>query len=385
MEKGAPIPRDIAALPTPSLLIDVDRLDANIRDMCNRLAQHGVAFRPHAKTHKCVEIARRMALQPGFCGLTVSTLREAEFFAQAGFRDLLYGVSISPDKFRRAGALLDQCVDLTLVVDTPQVCDGLIAWLSAESRQAKVMIEVDVDGHRAGLAPGDPVLPELAAQLAAAPESAFRGIMVHAGESYFCGGEDAIAEHAERERSGAVAAAEVLRTAGIDVPVVSVGSTPTARYTRDLTGVTEVRPGVFTFYDLVMAGIGACEEDELALSVLSTVISHKASHRRLIIDAGALALSKDRGTMAQARDCGFGLVMASDGGAAYPGLRVNLANQEHGIINLPPEYDLNSFPIGSRLRILPNHACLTAAAHPGYFLLEEGRPTGDYWERCNGW
>lgn len=385
MEQGRHTVADLASLPTPCLLVDVTRLEANIRDMGSRLARHGVAFRPHAKTHKCAEIARCMAAQPGFCGLTVSTLREAEFFAQAGFRDILYGVSISPDKFARAGALLDRGVDLALVVDTLEVADRLLAWLSAQDRRARVMIEVDVDGHRAGLTPDDPVLPELARQLTTAPECAFTGIMVHAGESYFCDGQEAIADHAERERCGAVAAAELLRTAGIDVPEVSVGSTPTARYARDLAGITEVRPGVFTFYDLVMTGIGACQEDELALSVLTTVISHKASHRRLIIDAGALALSKDRGTMAQERDCGFGLVMDANGGAPYPGLRVDLANQEHGIINLPADYDLNSFPIGSRLRVLPNHACLTAAAHPGYFLVEEGRVTGKYWERCNGW
>jgi len=373
------------SLPTPVVLLDEHRLNANIDDMSLRLANHGVAFRPHAKTHKCVQIAHRMAQAPGFAGLTVSTLREAEFFADAGFDDLLYGVSISPDKFDRAGGLLNRGVALTLVVDTLQVADLLISWLQRRGLRARVMIEVDVDGHRAGIAPDDPVLAQLGECLDACAHCEFAGIMVHAGESYFCEGVDAIAAHAEQERSGAVAAAEILRSRGIDVPVVSVGSTPTARYARDLSGVTEARPGVFVFYDLVMAGIKACRVDELALSVLTTVISHKPSHRRLIIDAGGLALSKDRGTANQRRDCGFGLVMTAEGSAPYPGLRVDAANQEHGIITLPADYELATFPIGSRLRILPNHACMTAAAHNRYYLIGDSGPTGEFWERCNGW
>lgn len=375
----------MASLPTPCLLLDEGRLNANIDDMSRRLDGHGVAFRPHAKTHKCVQIARRMARAAGFAGLTVSTLREAEFFADGGFEDLLYGVSISPDKFERAGRLLTRGVSLTLVVDTLEVANLLTRWLEQQELQAQVMIEVDVDGHRAGLEPDDPALPLIGERLAASAGSVFTGVMAHAGESYFCPGIDAIAAHAERERAGAVAAAGLLRSRGIEVPVVSVGSTPTARYARDLDGVTEARPGVFVFYDLVMAGIGACSEDELALSVLTTVISHKASHRRLIIDAGGLALSKDRGTAGQQRDCGFGLVMAAEGSTPYPGLRVDAANQEHGIITLSTDYELGAFPIGSRLRILPNHACMTAAAHSGYRVSGESGEIGAFWERCNGW
>lgn len=380
-----PRPGPLAVLSTPCLLLDESRLNANIDDMSRRLGGHAVAFRPHAKTHKCAQIAGRMAAAPGFAGLTVSTLREAEFFAAAGFNDLLYGVTLSPDKFDRAGRLLAGGVALTLVVDTLEMAKRLGRWLQAQGLRARVMIEVDVDGHRAGVEPDDPLLPLIGEQLAEAPGCDFTGVMVHAGESYFCAGTDAIAAHAERERAGAVAAAGALRAAGVEVPVVSVGSTPTARHARDLSGVTEVRPGVFAFYDLVMAGIGACRRDELALSVLTTVISHKPSHRRLVIDAGGLALSKDRGTAGQAMDCGFGLVLAEDGSGPYPGLRVDIANQEHGIITLPADYALEAFPIGSRLRILPNHACMTAAAHGGYHLVDGTGYRGEFWARCNGW
>ncbi|MEE4277966.1 MAG: alanine racemase [Halieaceae bacterium] len=372
-------------LATPCLVLDRQRLDANIEDMAQRLAALGVAFRPHAKTHKCIEVATRMEKAAGFSGLTVSTLREAEFFAAAGFRDLLYGVSISPDKFARASALLAAGIKLTLVLDTEEVCERLLNCLADAKLRARVMIEIDADGHRAGLEPDDPTLLRIATQLTASPYSDFAGIMVHAGESYGCYGADAIAAHAERERAAAVAAAQMLRDADIEVPVVSIGSTPTARFARDLSGITEARPGVFAFYDLVMAGIGACDRNEIALTVLTTVISHKPSHRRLIIDAGGLALSKDRGTATQREDCGFGLIVSSDGARVYEGLCVNRANQEHGIIELPKHYELEEFPIGSRLRVLPNHACMTAAAHDGYQVVEGCEATGEYWQRCNGW
>ncbi|MEQ8801670.1 MAG: alanine racemase [Haliea sp.] len=380
------VSRELAALTTPCLLVDYARLEANVLDMSRRLAAHGVRFRPHVKTHKCVPIAELMRRSaPHFVGITVSTLREAEYFAAAGFHDILYGVSIFPGRFERAAELLRDSVRLTLILDDLEIAAALHQFLTTERLRAAVMIELDVDGHRAGLEPKDPAVLELARLLDSASLIDFRGVMTHAGESYLCRGVAEIAEHAERERAGVVQAANAIREAGVVCHEVSVGSTPTARYARDLSGVTEVRPGVFAFYDLVQAGIGACQREEIALSVLTTVIGHKRSHRRLLIDAGALALSKDRGTAQQPEDFGFGVVIDADTGLEKEGLVVTLANQEHGIIDLPPELMLEDFPIGTRLRILPNHACMTAAAHDHYHVLS---PTGTIvadWGRCNRW
>jgi D-serine deaminase-like pyridoxal phosphate-dependent protein len=373
-----------AELSTPCLLIDESRLLANIADMQRRMAAHGVRFRPHVKTHKCIEIAERMRCA-SFTGITVSTLREAEYFAEAGFRDVLYGVSIAPNRFERAAALLESGVDLILLIDDLAVAGQIAGFLESRGLLARVMIEIDVDGHRAGLEPDEPALLALGDYLAASGALDFTGLMTHAGESYGCSGAQSIAAHAELERAGIHRAAQHLRARGIVVREVSVGSTPTARHAARLDGVSEVRPGVFTFYDLVMAGIGACGVDEIALSVLTTVIGHKHSTRRLIIDAGGLALSKDRGTADQARDCGFGLVTDAAGGPPLPGLMVNRANQEHGMIDLPESLSFDDFPIGSQLRVLPNHACMTAAAHDSYFVLgDEGQITAR-WSRCNGW
>lgn len=167
--------------------------------------------------------------------------------------------------------------------------------------------------------------------------------------------------------------------------MVSVGSTPTALFAQDLAGVTEVRAGVFMFQDLVMAGIGVCTPDDLALSVLTTVIGHQADKNWIITDAGWMALSRDRGTERQAIDQGYGLVCGLDG-QPIGELIVVSANQEHGVIadRNGGAIDLDHFPVGSRLRILPNHACATGAQHGGYAVLEDGVVI-DRWSRERGW
>jgi len=374
----------LSDLMTPCLLVDKVRLSRNIEDMQRRVAAHGASFRPHVKTHKCIDIARRLCC-PGFSGITVSTLREAEYFADAGFTNILYGVCIAPHRFAQAAELIEKGVHLIILVDDLLVAKKLAGFLADRRLRAALMIEVDVDGHRAGLEPDNDSLIPLAEYVDSASSFSFLGLMTHAGESYFCEGIKAIAAHAELERSEIVRAAERIRARGIAVEEVSVGSTPTARYAAQLDGVTEVRPGVFAFYDLVMAGIGACDIDEIALTVLTTVIGHKHSTRRLVVDAGGLALSKDRGTSGQARDCGFGLVMSADCDALIDGLVVNRANQEHGMIDLPKSMSFDDFPIGSQLRVLPNHACMTAAAHQQYFVIDGQRQVVERWARLNGW
>ena len=168
-------------------------------------------------------------------------------------------------------------------------------------------------------------------------------------------------------------------------PGVSVGSTPTALSAQSLDGVTELRAGVYVFQDLFQAGLGVCGLDDIALSVLTTVIGHKRSYRRLLVDAGGLALSKDRGTAEQPVDCAYGLVARAGDGAVIPGLRVDACSQEHGVIELPESLDFETFPIGSRLRILPNHACMTAAAHERYHVVDGDDRVAAVWPRCNFW
>ena len=320
------MPQRLADLPTPCLVLDRGRLDRNIERMAARASALGVQLRPHLKTCKSIEVARRVV--PDLSRITVSTLLEANYFAEAGFRDILYAVSIVPAKLPRVAELNAHGARVQLLLDSPEAASELINAAQQLDTQFEAWIEIDVDGHRAGLEPDDPLLVETARALQEADRTQLIGVMTHAGDSYACRTAADLERHAEQERRRCVRAAERIRAAGIDCPGVSVGSTPTALAARSLEGVTELRAGVYVFFDLVQAGLGVCGLDDIALSVLTTVISHNASHRRLILDAGGLALSKDRGTAEQALDCGYGLLATAGAGDVLPGLKVSSVSQD---------------------------------------------------------
>jgi D-serine deaminase-like pyridoxal phosphate-dependent protein len=378
------LPQPLSVLSqTPCLLLDEARMMRNIARLRTRLDGFGVTFRPHLKTAKCLEVARRLMTTPQGPA-AVSTLKEAEQFAQAGVRDILYAVGIAPGKLARALALRARGVNLSLVLDSPEQAHAVAQAGRGSGDPIPVLLEVDTDGHRAGLRWDDPIALEIAAILEDGAD--LRGVMTHAGGSYEKPGEAALAAAAEQERAGAVAAAERLRAAGYACPVVSVGSTPTAHFARSLDGVTEVRAGVFVFFDLVMAGLGVCALDDIALSVLATVIGHKRAGGGILVDAGWTAMSRDRGTAGHAVDQGYGLVCDAEG-QPFGDLIVTQTNQEHGVVSLRAGAAgaLPDLPVGSQVRILPNHACATAAQHEAYEVLgSDGRLTGR-WPRFSGW
>jgi D-serine deaminase-like pyridoxal phosphate-dependent protein len=372
-----------ADLETPALVLDRAKMLANIGRMNAAVSAHGVALRPHLKTAKSPEVAR--AMTAAWSGaVTVSTLKEADEFFAAGYRDILYAVGIAPNKLAHAAALAGKGADLSLILDSVEAAHRVAAFGRERGIRFPVLIEIDSDGHRAGVSPGDSAtLLAIARELGEGAE--LRGVMTHGGGSYNATSAPAIAAHAELERAGAVRAAEALRAGGFPAPVVSVGSTPTALFARDLTGVTEVRVGVYVFFDLVMAGIGVCRADEIALSVLTSVIGHQADRGWLIVDAGWMAMSRDRGTSTQGVDQGYGLVCDADG-AVIGDLIVTSANQEHGIIARRDggPMDVSRYPIGTLLRVLPNHACATAAQHDRYHVLDGG-VVAAVWPRFAGW
>ena len=367
-------------LDTPALLLEADKMERNCARMREKLAAHGVALRPHVKTGKSVEVARA-ALGRGTGAITVSTVREAEYFFDHGFGDILYAVGIVPGKVRRLATLARRGATVNAIVDSVEAAREYLAAVKAEGVDMGALIEVDSDGHRAGIPPGDRRLVEVAAAL----EGRLRGVMTHAGDSYICPSTEAIRDFAEMERRAVVDSARALREAGHDCPIVSVGSTPTATFAASFEGVTEVRVGVYVFHDLVMAGLGVCKVDDIALSVLASVIGHQAEKGWLITDAGWMAMSRDRGTAKQRTDQGYGLVCDARG-QPVEDLIVIEANQEHGIIARRGggPLDVARFPIGSMMRVLPNHACATAAQFGEYQVLRDGRLT-ETWERFGGW
>lgn len=375
----------LGALDTPCLLLDEARLRANVERMRARLAGLGVAFRPHLKTAKSRDVARVAMAAPEGPAI-VSTLREAEYFCEAGLRDVIYGVGIAPDKLARVAAVRARGADLAVILDSPEQAEAVAAHAARTDDPLPVLIEVDADGHRSGVAPDDAETLVAIGRRLVAGGASLRGVLLHAGDSYALSDPEALADAAEAERVAAVTAAGILRAADLPCPVVSVGSTPTARFARDLTGITEMRAGVFMFGDLFQAGVGAVALEDIALSVLATVIGHQRKKGWIITDAGWMALSRDRGTARQAVDQGYGVV-CDLAGRPYPDLIVADANQEHGIVALrrSSEAALPDLALGTRLRILPNHACATGAQHDRYHVLDGTGRVAKVWPRINGW
>jgi D-serine deaminase-like pyridoxal phosphate-dependent protein len=374
----------LANLPTPSLILDAVRMRRNIARLKGRLASLGVGLRPHLKTPKCIEVARELMATPAGPA-TVSTLKEAEQFAAAGVRDILYAVCIAPNKLERASALRAKGVNLTLVVDSIEAARAVAAHARIKSDAIPVLIEIDSDGHRSGVQPADPVLVEIGRVLEAGG-AVLRGVMTHAGASYDSRGTAALVAIAEQERSAAVRSAELLRAGGFSCPIVSVGSTPTAHFAKHLEGVTEVRAGVFVFFDLVQAGIGICTADDIAVSVLATVIGHQKEKGWILTDGGWMAMSRDRGTAKQSLDWGYGMV-CDVAGRPYADLMMIDASQEHGILALREgsRARLPDLPIGAQVRVLPNHACATGAQYDRYHVVEGGQAVVAEWPRFSGW
>lgn len=365
----------VHTLSTPALVLDRARLARNLDRMAHRARHLGVRLRPHIKTTKSVHVAR-LAVGPGG-PLTVSTLREAEHFADHGFTDLVYAVAIVPDRLDRVARLTRRGVRVQLFVENIEVA-GAIA---AHSAHFETLVEVDSGEDRTGVQGPDDLLA-IARVLHASPHTTLRGVATHGGHSYGVRSHKARVAIAEQERSVAVGAAQTLRQAGLPCPIVSVGSTPTAVHAAHLQGVTELRPGVYTLGDLFQAGIGSQAVDDIACSVLATVLSHRRASGRLIIDAGGLALSKDRSTAGWPFDAGYGLLADAVTGEVLEGLRVDSVHQEHGEVVGPIPWD--RFPVGARVRVLPNHICMTAASYDRYHVLD-GADVTAVWPRINGW
>ncbi|ALM82462.1 DSD1 family PLP-dependent enzyme [Bordetella sp. N] len=375
----------LADLETPQLVLDRTRLDRNIERLRTRLAPFGVTLRPHVKTNKSADVTRRLGGPDA--PITVSTLKEAEYFLEHGWRDILYAVGIVPSKLPHVEKLIRRGARLTVILDNEETAQAVAAYAKDHALSLPVLIEIDTDGHRSGVPPEDDMLLRIGAHLRAAPgaNAWLAGVLTHAGESYNCRSHEAIVACAEQERAGAVRAAERLRADGHAAPVVSVGSTPTAHFAESLDGVTEVRAGVYVFFDLVMHGIGVCAVEDIALSVLCTVIGHQREKGWLITDAGWMAMSRDRGTAKQPVDQGYGLV-CDEAGRLMTDLVMIDANQEHGILrhrNDPAATPM--LPVGTMLRIVPNHACATGAQFGAYTVVAGGTEVEATWPRFSGW
>ena len=370
-------------LPTPSLLLDKARLTANVDRMLKKAESLGVALRPHLKTAKSAAVGT-LATDRLRYGITVSTLKEAAYFADHGFLDITYAVGIVPAKLDEAAQLMERGVELKIITDSPDVARAV----AAHGAPFDLLAEIDCGDHRGGVQADGNELMEIAAAFKpdAEPGQAPRlaGVLTHAGHSYGVNSIVEIEKIAEEERLAVTGAAERLRAAGHRIDIVSAGSTPTALFSKDATGLTEYRPGVFVFFDLDQQSRGVCDRGDIALSVLASVIGHNKAAGKILLDSGGLALSKDRGANAFRPEVGYGEVCDVETAEPVGGLYISGVSQEHGHVAVTDPAAYEKLPVGSKVRILPNHACMTAAAYDSYGILE-GTEIVANWDRVNGW
>lgn len=367
--------RMLTTLATPAFLVDRPTVLRNCTRMRDKARASGVGFRPHVKTHKCVEAGRMQ--HGGTTGpITVSTLAEAELFAEDGFRDITYAVPIAParEKLDRAASIAARIERLSVLIDS----DAALRALEEFDFTFDVFLKVDCGYHRAGVDPDSPDSVRLALALARSERVRFQGLLTHAGHSYNARDAAEIRRIAGEESAVLTRFRALLASEGLGDAKRSVGSTPTASIVERFDECDEVRPGNYVFYDAFQATIGSCALEDCAVSVLTTVIGSYPERHAVIVDAGALALSKDVGPDQIDPHFGYGIVCDLDL-RPVPAARILALSQEHGKVAVQTH-----LPVGTRLRIIPNHSCLAAAMFDRYHVVERGRVV-DAWKPVRGW
>ncbi|MDQ2781575.1 MAG: alanine racemase [Actinomycetota bacterium] len=342
------MPVDLADLPTPALLVDVARCEANIATVAGSFSAAGVALRPHIKTSKCLEVVRRQ-YEAGAAGFTCSTPAEVRALGEAGFAGLLWAhqpvgrqkVAFAVDAARRWG--------MTAIVDSRDVAEPLSAHAVDEGIVVSVLLEVDTGHHRTGVIPDRSL--ETARLVASLPGLELDGVLTHEGHLAAYGADRVGLEAAGRGIGSSLAGvARRLSEAGLPCQVVSVGSTPGLSTAPFAPGVTEGRPGTYVFYDANQVRLGSTTIDRCALTVLARVVSRQRKGQA-IIDAGLKAMSSD----ALTPQVGAGIVCDVTG-VPMADVSFPTANEEHGFLTGP---GADRLQVGDVVRIVPNHACGT--------------------------
>jgi D-serine deaminase-like pyridoxal phosphate-dependent protein len=318
--------------------------------------------------------------------LSVSTLREAEALLQHGVSDLFYAVELAPQKAPLVAELIRRGADLKCLVDSAAAARAIAERVPADV-VVPLAIGLDLDGYRGGLTPDDPELDVLADFVGRHARLRLAGLMTYAGASYHTEGAREKGRLAERDCAAAVAVRERLERRGLACPMVSLGSTPAWGNATRLPGATELRGGIYVFQDLFQAGAGHCTIADVSLTVATTVIVTQPRRNRFMVDAGGLALSKDRSTAGHAFDAGYGLVARLDDGKLVDDWYVSDVHQEHGIVTSRSgaPIDFGRVRVGDMFRILPNHSDMTAAAYETYHVVRGDAVVHERWSRFNGW
>lgn len=342
----------ITSLPTPCVLVDQRRVERNIDRMQGAAEARGVRLRPHAKTHKSLDIALTQVGR-GAVGICCAKLGEAEVFADR-IEDIRLPYPLQPVNAERVFALLDR-TRVSFIVDHLEVAHGWSGALRGAGREADVLVKVDVGFHRCGIDPDAAGAAEFVARVADLPGIRFRGLLSHAGHAYGATSEEQIAQIAGDEARILTTLRDRLLDLGVPVPEISVGSTPTARFSMGMPGITELRPGNYVYFDRMQVALGSARWDDCALTVLARVVSRPAPDR-LILDSGSKTLTTDQ--VRGAGGAGYGTVLESlHSDVPDERLSIERLSEEHATVRITGECALAP---GDLVRIVPNHSCVVS-------------------------
>jgi len=349
--------QDADTIETPAIVVDLDILDANLRRTAALAANAGVKLRPHVKTHKNAWIAKRQ-LEYGAVGITVAKLGEAEVMADSGVDDILIAYPlVGAAKLKRLSELMRRA-NVTVSVDHPDVVRGLSELGESLKRRIPLYVDVNTGLNRCGKEPG-PETAALVRELSRYPGVDIRGLMTHAGHAYGDKTPEAVRRTARHEADSLVETRALLREWGIEVPEISVGSTPTSKFIGEQRGVTEMRPGAYVFGDRSQLSIGVIAQEECALGAWATVVGLPRPGTA-IVDAGSKTISND----ANPHVPGFGQ-WADD-----PRVVLARLSEEHGVVQVPDDVKLR---IGQKMLFIPNHCCAAVNLQDRLYGIREGR------------
>lgn len=345
---------------TPALLVDNSIMQRNI-DLMQKICNNAnVKLRPHIKTHKSIDIARKQ-IEKGAIGIACAKVSEALVFAEAGFKDIqIANIIVGEHKLRNLLKIKSITKSLKVCVDNFDNAKILNDFFELNQQTIDVLILVDSGYHRCGLQDKDKIR-ELAKYLNKSKSLNLAGITTHAGHAYGATNRNALEEIARNEAIFMVEIAEYLRNNGIIIKDVTVGSNPTARISSQIKGVTEIRTGNYVFNDMIQVNLGTVEEKDCALTVLTQVISIP-SKDRVIVDAGSKSFSSDKGAHGNETNKFYGKIIGKNA-------NIVRLSEEHGIINHQNEY----FEVGERIRVIPNHACTTMNMFDKAYIIEQNK------------
>lgn len=360
---------DVTQLRTPCVLVDSTRVARNLGRLQSAATMRGLRLRPHAKTHKSIDLAKQQ-LAGGAVGICCAKLGEAEVFAAAGIEDIRLPYPLHPVNADRVVDLLDR-THLSFIVDDSDVARGWSDAMQRAGREVDVLVKVDVGFHRCGIDPARPDAADFVARIAELPGLRFRGLLSHAGHGYGATSEDEMRRIAAAEAQVMTTLAGAVRAKGIEVAEISVGATPTVRYSLGQEGLTELRPGNYIYFDRTQVMLGAAMWDDCALTVLARVVA-KPAPDRIIVDSGSKTLTNDlaRGFSSAP---GNGTVLRAISGvqAEDATLVVERLSEEHA--NVRATTGSHTLRPGDLVRIVPNHSCVVSNLVDAAWLVDGDR------------